>query len=225
VALLAPDLPPLGRMGVAAGFALAGTALFLSILRRVPLRSALIVPLVGLVLGGVINAVTTFFAYRYDLLQSLHAWTAGDFSAVLRGRYELLWIALGLTVIAYAAADRFTVAGLGEDFATNIGLNHRRLVLLGLCIVALVTAAVVVTAGVVPFLGLIVPNIVSRFIGDHMRRSLPWVVLLGAAFVLACDIVGRLILYPYEIPISTVVGIVGSALFLGLLLRGRARWS
>jgi iron complex transport system permease protein len=223
VALLAPGMPLFGKMLVAAAFALAGTALFLAILQRVPLRSALIVPLVGLVLGGVISAVTTFFAYRYDMLQSLHAWTAGDFSAVLRGRYELLWAGLAVTCVAYLAADRFTVAGMGEAFATNIGLNHRRMMTLGLVIVAIVTASVVVTAGVVPFLGLIVPNVVSLLVGDNLRRALPWVALCGAAFVLACDIVGRLILYPYEVPIGTIVGIVGSALFLTLLLRGRSK--
>lgn len=223
VALLAPGLPLFGRMLVAALFALAGTALFLLILRRVPLRSALLVPLIGLVLGGVVNAVTTFFAYRFDLLQSMQAWTTGDFSAVLRGRYEMLWLALALAAIAYAAADRFTVAGLGEDFAVNLGLRHRRLVTLGLVIVSVITAAAVVTAGVVPFIGLIVPNVVSLFMGDRLRRSLPWIAGLGAAFVLACDIAGRLLLFPYEVPIGTVMGIVGSALFLALLLRGRER--
>ncbi len=223
VALLAPGLALWAKMLVAAGFALGGTALFLAILQRVALRSALIVPLVGLVLGGVISAITTFFAYRHDLLQSLHAWTAGDFSAVLRGRYELLWAGLAVTGVAYVAADRFTVAGMGEAFATNIGLHHRRMLVLGLVIVAIVTASVVVTAGVVPFLGLIVPNVVGLVVGDNLRRALPWVALCGAAFVLACDIVGRLLLFPYEVPIGTVVGIVGSALFLALLLRSRGQ--
>ncbi|WCM91162.1 iron chelate uptake ABC transporter family permease subunit [Acidovorax sp. NCPPB 2350] len=223
VALLAPGLPPFGKIAVASLFALGGTALFLAILRRVPLRSALLVPLIGLVLGGVINAITTFFAYRFELLQSMHAWTTGDFSAVLRGRYEMLWLSAALAVGAYVAADRFTVAGLGEDFATNAGLNHRRLLTLGLVIVSVITAAAVVTAGVVPFIGLIVPNVVSLFMGDNLRRSLPWIAGLGAAFVLACDLAGRLLLFPYEVPIGTVMGIVGSALFLVLLLRSRGR--
>ena len=223
VALVAPGLPPFGKMVVASLFALAGTALFLAILRRVPLRSALLVPLIGLVLGGVINATSTFFAYRFELLQSMHAWTIGDFSSVLRGRYEMLWLSLALTIGAYVAADRFTVAGLGEDFATNVGLRHRQLVAMGLVIVSVITAAAVVTAGVVPFIGLIVPNVVGLFMGDNLRRSLPWIAGIGAAFVLACDIVGRLLLFPYEVPIGTVMGIVGSALFLTLLLRGRGR--
>lgn len=223
VALFAPELPLFGKMVVSAAFALAGSVLFLAILRRIPQRSSLIVPLVGLVLGGVISAVTTFFAHRHDMLQSLHAWSTGDFSAVLRGRYELLWIGFGLTLLAWHTAHRFTVAGMGRDFAANLGLKHGRMVALGLLIVATVTAVVVVTSGMVPFLGLIVPNLVSLMLGDNVRRAVPWVGLLGAAFVLACDIAGRLLLHPYEVPIGTVVGIVGSALFLFLLLRTRAR--
>lgn len=223
VMLLAPDLPVLARMIVAALFAFLGTALFLAILRQIPLRSVLIVPLVGIMLGGVISAVTTFFAYRHDMMQSLGAWTIGDFSGVLSGRYELLWISFALTIVAYIAAGRFTVAGMGEAFATNVGLNYRRVVVLGLMIVSMVTATVVATVGMVPFLGLIVPNVVSMAMGDNLRRTLPWIAIVGAGFVLACDIVGRIVLYPYEVPIGAVTGIVGSALFLYLLLRKNAR--
>lgn len=223
VALLAPGLPVVGKMLVATAFAMAGTLLFLGILRRVPLRSPFMVPLVGLVLGGVVEATTTFFAYRYEMLQSLRAWTVGDFSGVLRGRYELLWIGLGLSCAAMLAADRYTVVGMGRDFTTNLGLNHRKLLLTGLLIVSAIAAVVVVTVGSIPFLGLIVPNAVSMLLGDNVRRSVPWVALLGGGFVLACDILGRLVHFPYEIPIGTVVGIVGSALFLTLLLKRRTR--
>ena len=73
----------------------------------------------------------------------------------------------------------------------------------------------------IPFLGLVVPNVVSLMIGDNMRRAVPWVALLGAGFVLACDILGRIIRAPYEIPIGTVVGVIGAGLFLWLLLRKR----
>ncbi len=223
VMLLAPDLPVYARMIVTALFALAGTALFLAILRRIPLRSVVIVPLVGIMLGGVISAVTTFFAYRNDMMQSLGAWTMGDFSGVLRGRYELLWLSFAFTAAAYVAAGRFTVAGMGEAFATNVGLNYARVVTLGLVIVSMTTAAVVVTVGMVPFLGLIIPNVVSLAMGDNRRRTLPWIAVSGAGFVLACDILGRLILYPYEVPVGAVIGIIGSAIFLHLLLRKNAR--
>ena len=219
--LLVPGWPLMGKMLIAAAFALAGTALFMRSLRAVPLRDVMLVPLVGIMLGGIIGAVTSFFAYRFELLPSLLAWNMGDFSGILRGRYELLWIGLGCGALAYLAADRFTVAGMGKDFTTNLGLNYQRVMVLGLIIVSLVSAVVLVTAGSIPFLGLIIPNLVSLMVGDNMRRTVPWVAVMGAGFVLACDILGRVVRYPYEIPISVVVGVIGSAVFLYLLLRSR----
>lgn len=219
VTMFAPGWPLMAKMLVSALFALGGTALFLRILRFVPLRDVLLVPLVGIMLGGVIGAVTTFFAYRYELMASLLAWEVGDFSGVLRGRYELLWFGLAGTVLAYISADRLTVAGMGEDFTTNLGLNYKTVMMLGLVIVSLVSAVVLVTVGAIPFLGLIVPNVVSLLIGDNMRRTVPWVALGGAGFVLICDIIGRVIRFPYEIPISVVVGVIGSFIFLYMLLR------
>ncbi|KPN22332.1 iron ABC transporter permease [Arthrobacter sp. Edens01] len=222
VTVLIPGASLFMKMSTATLFAVAGTALFLLILRRIPLRNTLIVPLVGIMLGGVIAAVTTFFAYRFDLLQTLNSWMTGDFSGVLRGRYELLWIVGALTLIGFLAADRFTVAGMGQEFTTNLGLNYNRVMTLGLIIVSLISAVVVVSVGSVPFLGLIVPNLVSLLVGDNVRRAIPWVAIFGAGFVLACDIIGRTIRYPYEIPVGVIVSAVGSVLFLYLLLRKRS---
>ncbi|MBW1214702.1 iron chelate uptake ABC transporter family permease subunit [Pantoea allii] len=223
-ALLAPGLPVLARMLVACCTALLGTLLFLVILRLSPMRSPLMVPLVGLMLGGVINAMATFLAYRFDLIQSLVAWSTGDFSSVLRGRYELLWISFGAAVLAYIAADRFTVAGLGQNFANNLGLNYRLTLITGLVIVSIVTAAVVATVGAIPFVGLVVPNIISMMIGDNLRRSVPWTATLGAGFVLSCDILGRSVNQPFEIPVGPIIGIAGSVIFLFILKRGAARF-
>jgi iron complex transport system permease protein len=217
--LVAPGWPLMAKMSVAALFALGGTALFMRILKAVPVRDVLLVPLVGIMLGGIIGAVTAFIGYRFNLMASLLAWNMGDFSGVVRGRYELLWLGLACCGLAYVAADRFTVAGMGSDFTTNLGLNYKRVMMLGLGIVSVTSAVVLVSVGSVPFLGLIVPNVVSLMVGDNMRRTVPWVTLGGAAMVLACDIVGRVIRFPYEIPISVVMGVVGSAIFLFLLLR------
>jgi iron complex transport system permease protein len=223
IMIFAPGLPIIGKMLVATTFALVGTSLFLLLLSRIPLRSVLVVQLIGIMFGGVIGAITTFFAYRLSLLQSLNSWMTGSFSGILRGRYELLWISFFLTVIAFIAADRFTVAGMGKDFTTNLGLNYRRVMALGLTIVSMVTSVVVVTVGTIPFLGLIVPNVVRLLIGDNVRIAVPWIALGGAGFVLICDIIGRLVIYPYEIPIGVVVGVVGSFIFLTLILRRDAR--
>ncbi|MFV0491391.1 MAG: ABC transporter permease [Pseudorhodobacter sp.] len=220
-ALVVPAWPVIAKMGLSALFALAGTALFLRLLKFVPLRDVLLVPLVGIMLGGVIGAVTTFIAYRFNMMASLLAWNMGDFSGVLRGRYELLWLGAGAALLACLAADRLTVAGMGKDFTTNLGIDYKRVMRLGMVIVSVVAAVCLVSVGAIPFLGLIVPNIISLMIGDNMRLATPWVAVTGALFVMVCDIAGRLIRFPYEIPISVVVGVVGSALFLFLLLRKR----
>lgn len=223
VMLFWPGAPVWVRMVAGIVLALIGTALFLRILNAIPLRDILVVPLIGLMLGGVVLAAATFLAYRADLLQSLNSWTTGDFSAVLAGRYELLWIAGLATVVAVIVADRFTVAGMGEAFTTNLGLNYRRTMALGLTVVSVVSAIIVVTVGMLPFLGLVVPNVVRLFVGDNARRAVPLVALGGAGLLLVCDLIARLAVYPFELPIGTVMGVVGAVAFLYMLLRKGAR--
>jgi iron complex transport system permease protein len=221
--VLAPDASVPLKTLVSAVAALGGTGLFLALLRLQPIRTPLTVPLIGIVYGGIVAGLVSFLAYRFDLLQSLAAWTLGDFSVVLRGRYELLWLLAGLVLAAYAAVDRLTVAGLGRDVAVNLGLNHRAVAAFGLVVVSGITAVTVATIGTLPFLGLVVPNLASLALGDNLRRTLPFVAVLGALLVVACDLVGRVLVHPLEIPAGAVVGALGSALFLWLLLRRNAR--
>lgn len=213
---------PIEKMIVAFVFALAGTFLFMKILDRIKFKDTIFIPLVGLMFGNILTSISTFFAYKYDLIQNMAAWLQGDFSMIISGRYELLYISLPLLVIAYIYAERFTLAGMGEDFAMNLGLNYKRVVNIGLIIVALSATLVVLTVGMIPFLGLIIPNIVSIYQGDHLKKSLSHTALLGAVFVLFCDIIGRIIIYPYEIPIGLTVGVIGSGIFLYLLMRRKA---
>ncbi|WP_416379591.1 MULTISPECIES: ABC transporter permease [unclassified Gilliamella] len=219
--VLAPSASVMTKMVVASLFAMAGTMIFMVISRKIIFKSALMVPLIGIMLGAVISAITTFFAMYFDLLQSLGGWESGDFSGILQGRYELLWLVGGLTLLACWSADQFTVAGLGRDFSVNVGLNYRRVMLTGLIVIALIGGIVVVVVGVLPFLGLIVPNIVSLLFGDNVRKTIPWICLFGSGLVLICDIIGRLIRYPFEIPVSVILGVVGAIIFLILLSRRR----
>ncbi|HFC8510256.1 TPA: ABC transporter permease [Neisseria subflava] len=217
--LLLPAAPLLAKMSVAAVAALIGMLVFMLLIRRLPPTAQLMVPLVGIIFGGVIEAVATFIAYENEMLQMLGVWQQGDFSGVLLGRYELLWATGILALFAYLIADQLTILGLGETVSVNLGLNRTAILWSGLIIVALITSLVVVTVGNIPFIGLVVPNIISRLMGDKLRQSLPAVALLGASLVLLCDIVGRVIVFPFEIPVSTVFGVMGTALFLWLLLR------
>lgn len=219
VLLTTPGLPLWLKAVAATLGALAGVFGFLALVRRIPARSSVLVPIVGILYGGVIGAVTTFFAYRTDALQELLSWGIGDFSGILRGRYEMLYLAAAAALVAWIAADRFTVAGLGDDAARGLGLDTRGVRTLGVGIIAVVTGVMVVVTGAIPFLGLIAPNVVSRLIGDNMRRAVPLVALLGAALVLLSDIIGRVVRFPFELPISVVMGVIGGVVFLAILLR------
>jgi iron complex transport system permease protein len=222
VLLLSPGLELWAKALFGAVGALVGVCGFLLLARRIPARSSVLVPIVGILYAGVIGAVTMFIALRGEMLQELLSWGVGDFSGILRGRYEILYFAAAAALVAWIAADRFTVAGLGDDTARGLGLDTRAVMGLGVIIIAVVTGILMVVTGALPFLGLIAPNIVSRLIGDNMRRAVPLVGLLGASIVLACDIVGRVVRFPFEMPISIVMGVLGGIVFLWLLL-GTAR--
>ena len=187
------------KMSSAAAAAMAGMLLFMALISRLPPTAQLMVPLVGIIFGGVIESLTLFVAYETVMLQMLNVWQSGDFSGVLLGRYELLWATGALAAFAYVIADQLTIAGLGEAVSVNLGLNRTAVLWAGLIIVALITSLVVVTVGNIPFIGLVVPNIVSRLMGDRLRRSLPAVALIGAGMVLLCDIVSRTVRYPFAI--------------------------
>lgn len=212
-----PAAPILIKMSVASLAALIGMLLFLLILKRLPPTNQLLIPVIGIIFAGIIEAVATFIAYETDTLQLLNMWVHGDFSAVLLGRYELLWLTAVMAVIAYLMADQLTIVGLGKTISFNLGLNYQQILWVGLIIVSLITAIVVVTVGAIPFIGLIIPNVVSRLCGDSLRKNLPTVALMGANLVLLCDILGRVIRYPYEIPVSTLFGVIGAVVFLYLL--------
>lgn len=223
VMILFPTAGLVPRMIGAIIFALIGTLVFFAFLERVSLKSSLIVPIVGIMLGAVVGSLTTFIALETDTLQSLGIWFTGSFTGLVRGRYELLFLVLLVLVAAFIVADRFTVAGLGKDVATNVGLNYRAVVFLGVFLVSVATGIVTVIVGRLPFLGLIVPNMVSMVRGDDLRSNLPWVMLLGVWVVTVCDLIARTIIAPFEMPVSVVLGIIGAAVFLALIVRRNRR--
>ena len=216
-----PSASMLGRMGGAIIFAFIGTAVFFLFLRRVALKSSLVVPIVGIMLGAVVSSISTFFALQTDMLQSLGVWFAGSFTDIYKGQYEFLWLVVIVVAIVFVFSDRLTVAGLGEDIATNVGLNYKRIVFLGTGLIAIATGLVTVVVGNLPFLGLVVPNIVSMFRGDDLRSNLPWVCLVGIAIVTVADLIGRVIIAPFEIPVSVILGILGAAIFVYLIVERR----
>lgn len=214
-----PHISMMGRLFFAVALALLGTMLFMSIITRIKFKDVIFVPLIGMMLGGVVASVSTFLALRADMLQAISGWMHGSFSTLISGKYEILYISIPLFIVVFLYAAQFTVAGMGEDFSTNLGMNYKLIVNIGLFLTAAMTAIVVVSVGMLPFLGLIVPNIVSIFRGDHLKGTLTITAVTGAIFVMICDILGRVIIAPYEISVGLMIATIGSAIFLILIFR------
>ena len=195
-----------------------GTWLFVWFIQRIQFKDVVMVPLVGIMFGNVIGGITNYLAYKYEMTQALSTWLVGHFSLVLRGRYEIVYLVVPLVILAFLFANHFNIVGMGKDFSHNLGVPYNVVLFLGLTIAAMITASVVVVVGSISYIGLIVPNVVAMFKGDKIRGTLADTALFGAIFVLACDMIGRVVIAPYELPIELIVGILGSILFVGLLL-------
>ncbi len=215
--LFMPQSTLWSRALFAFGCAIAGTWIFVWFIQRIQFKDVIMVPLIGIMFSNVIGGITSFLAYKFEMTQSLSSWLVGHFSMVLQGRYELVYMVVPLVILAFVFANHFNIVGMGKDFSKNLGVNYNLVLFMGLSIAALITASIVVVVGSISYIGLIVPNLVAMFKGDKIRGTLVDTALFGAVFVLACDILARVVIAPYELPIELVIGVIGSLLFVGLL--------
>lgn len=202
--------------------ALLGNILFMTIIQKIRQKDSVLVPLVGMMLGSVVAAFTAFATYKLDITQNVSSWMQGDFSLVIKGSYELIFLGIPFFVLCYLYASKFTIIGMGESFATNLGINHKKITLIGLAIVSIIVTVIVVNVGSIAFVGLIIPNIISKFKGDNLKMSISTTAFLGGLFLLVCDVVSRVINFPYEIPINMIVSVIGGVVFLGILFKRSA---
>lgn len=220
--LLSLALVPAASVAVRMLFALvicfAAGLVFVLLIRRIQFKSTVLVPVISLMYGGVLSAIAEFYAYRHNIMQSMQGWLLGDFSRVVQGSYEIIYLILPIVALTYLYAHRFTLVGMGEGMATSLGLNYPATVALGLLLVAVTVSATVISVGAIPFVGLVIPNLVALRYGDNLGRTLPIVALSGACLLLACDILGRVLIYPFEVPIGLTAGSVGGVLFLALII-------
>nr|WP_314706626.1 iron chelate uptake ABC transporter family permease subunit [uncultured Comamonas sp.] len=214
------DVGMAGRMLFALVFCLAANVVYVLIIRRIQFRNTVLVPVVGLMYGSVLSALAEFYAYSHNIMQSMQGWLLGDFSRIVQGHYEILYLILPVVALAYAYAHRFTVLGMGEEMAASLGLGYAATAAIGLLLVAVTVSVTVIAVGAIPFVGLVVPQLVALHRGDNLRQTLPLVAVGGASLLLGCDILGRLLIYPFEVPIGLTAGGIGGLVFLLLILRG-----
>ena len=221
VMIFLPNSSILTRSFAAFVFAYVGVLLFLSLSKVLPKGDPMILPLTGVMFGNIIGAIATFLAYQFQVVQNVSSWLQGNFATVMEGSYELIYVTIPVFILLYFLGYQITIAGLGSELSTNLGLNHQRLQWIVFALVALGSSSVLLMVGAIPFLGVVVPNLVSLFYGDHFKNTMGLTAIFGAIFLLVCDIIARVLIAPYEIPVSVVVGVIGGALFLFLLMRRR----
>ena len=197
--------------------AMVGTWIFVYFIQKIQFKDVIMVPLVGIMFGNIIGGITNYLAYRYEMTQALSSWLVGHFSLVIRGRYEIVFFIVPLVFLAFIYANHFNIVGMGKNFSKNLGINYNFVMFGGLSIAAMITASIVVIVGSISYIGLIVPNLVAMIKGDIIRGTLIDTAVFGALFVLICDMFGRVIIYPYELPIELIIGVLGSLIFIGLL--------
>lgn len=213
-----PSVGVWGRVLLAFTMSILGTWIFVWFIQKIQFKSTVLVPLIGIMFGNVLGGITSFIAYKYEVTQQLSSYFVGSFALIMKGNYELVWLALPFVVIAFVFANYFNIVGIGRDFAENLGVNYKLVLFLGLTIASMITASIVTIVGQISYIGLIIPNIVAMFKGDKMKGSLVDTALLGALFVLVCDVIARSVIMPYELPIELIVGIIGSIMFIIMLI-------
>ena len=215
-----PTASTLVKMLSAMMFCFFASLLYVLLIKRIRFSNSVLIPVIGLMYGSVLTAMAEFYAYQHNILQSMQGWLMGDFSKVVQGHYEMIYIILPIVVIAYIYAHRFTVLGMGEQMASSLGMSYAVTSAIGLVLVAVTVSATVIIVGAVPFIGLVVPNLVALRYGENLARTLPIVALGGGSLILFCDVLGRLVIYPFEVPIGLTAGAIGGVIFLILIVRG-----
>lgn len=222
--VVAPAIP--GAAQLASFMGALGCALLVYFLawRAGISRTTLI--LAGLAVSGILNAgINTLKLLWPEIVASSPGFLTGGLSGVTLEMIAAAspYFLIGGGLALFLAVD-LNVLCLGEESAAGLGLAVSRTRFLGILAAALLAGAAVSFAGLLSFVGLLAPHIVRRLAGTDHRVLLPASAMLGAAFVMLCDIVARLLFAPFELPVGILLSLIGGPFFLSLLLhrkRGR----
>jgi iron complex transport system permease protein len=145
---------------------------------------------------------------------------AGGFASVSHIRIIPAAALIGVSLLALLLmSNELDVLALGDDTAKSLGLPVKQMRILFLALAALLAGAAVSFAGLLGFIGLIVPHALRKLAGNDSRLLLPLCALGGAAFVTLCDTFARLAFAPYEVPVGIIMSVIGGPVFLALLLK------
>lgn len=175
----------------------------------------------GVAMNSILNALRDAVTILVpDTAMLSNEFRVGDFSSVVSTRLipagVLILLALAVTL---TLCNELDVLALGEETARSLGMSVKKLRTLFLLLAALLAGAAVSFAGLLGFVGLLVPHMARKLTGGESRHLIPLSILLGAGFVTACDLASRLLFAPFELPVGILMSVIGGPFFLFLLLR------
>ena len=200
--------------------ALTATALTLCITRHSRHKKATVI-LAGVAVSALLNAAISFLSLRYpDVLSSYLAFSVGGFAGV--GFTDIgipaIVMIMALTAV-YILAPRISILALGDDIATTLGVRVRILRTVTIMLCAILCAMAVSFAGLLGFVGLIVPHCVRHLYPAPLRAQLPLTVLCGGILTALADLAGRIMFSPSELPAGMLLALLGAPFFVYLLIR------
>jgi iron complex transport system permease protein len=180
--------------------------------------------LIGLAFSFLLSSMVTFL--QYLALKDIHvifSWMMGSFSAIHWSHVQIMAVIvpLGLFLLFIKVKDLNTIL-LGEEYAKQLGVNIKSLTQYLIIVVAILVSVSVASAGIIGFVGLVIPHIARLLLGYDNKFLMPASALIGASFLALSDALSRTIIRPSELPIGVVTSMIGAPLFIYLLLkRGR----
>ena len=179
--------------------------------------------LAGVAVTSIVNAASACLRYLFpDILAAYNSFSVGTLNGVTMSK---LWAALPYLAVGLAAAlllsGDMNILALGEEMARSLGLKVERCRLLLILTAAVLAGASVSFAGLIGFVGLLVPHAARILLGSDSRLVVAGSALLGAGSVLLCDLLGRVVFAPFELPVGVVLSLVGGVCFVALLFHRR----
>ncbi|MBM3215631.1 iron chelate uptake ABC transporter family permease subunit, partial [Candidatus Poribacteria bacterium] len=205
-----------GIVAVGAAYILASQGKFLSLAD---------ILLAGIAIGSICTAVTSYlWIHTLQDVRALLYWLMGNLSG--KGWSHVLLVAeltLPIVAISWRLANGLNIMLLGEEHAAYLGMNVERFKRWLLAIGTLAAATTVAVAGVIGFVGIIVPHIVRRLVGADNRKVIPAASLFGGVFLVVCDLLARALFAPLELPVGLLTAFLGAPFFLYVLRQTHAK--
>lgn len=214
--------------GMAFAAGLVAVALVFTIGQAINRHSLVVLVLVGVVLAAFFQAMISILkivADPVDVLPAITFWLLGGLNKVTQGDLPLVAVMIGASMsVLFLLRWQINVLGVGAEEARMLGVDTRGIRMMLILAATLMTASAVSIAGIIGWVGLVVPHMARMLVGSAFERLLPVSALLGAFFLLVIDNLSRAATM-MEIPLGITTSVIGAPLFLLLLLRARVNWS